>query len=312
MKITILDDIYLNYDKARLAKLGEVKYFTRLEKNLHGNDAELIKRIDDSDIIVSGNVTLNKNVIESCSNLKYIITSSTGVDNIDVEAANKNGILVSNIPNYGTSSVAQATVALLLEVVNRVANYNEYVRSDMWNNGLDWSVVKEDLIELDNKTAGIIGYGEIGKATAKILESLGMSLITYDVNDDTSKLDKLLAESDVISLHCPLTKDNKYMINRSSIDKMKDGVILINTSRGSLVNSDDLYEALKSGKIYFAAFDVVDGEPIEKTHPLLSLPNFILTPHVAWATKEARKRIVDLVSNNIECYIDEKPINLIK
>ncbi|MFV0425192.1 MAG: NAD(P)-dependent oxidoreductase [Bacilli bacterium] len=312
MKITILDDIYLNYDKARLAKLGEVKYFTRLEKNLHGNDAELIKRIDDSDIVVSCHVALNKNVIESCSNLKYIITSSTGVDNIDVEAANKNGILVSNIPNYGTSSVAQATVALLLEVVNRVANYNEYVRSDMWNNGLDWSVVKEDLIELDNKTAGIIGYGEIGKATAKILESLGMSLITYDVNDDTSKLDKLLAESDVISLHCPLTKDNKYMINRSSIDKMKDGVILINTSRGSLVNSDDLYEALKNGKIYFAAFDVVDGEPIGKTHPLLSLPNFILTPHVAWATKEARKRIVDLVSNNIECYINEKPINLIK
>lgn len=312
MKITILDDIYLEYDKNWLKSLGEVEYFTRLEKEFADSEEEIVKRIGDSEIVVSCHVALSKFVIDSCQNLKYITTSSTGVDHIDVEAAKAKGILVSNIPSYGTMSVAQQTVALLLEVVNRVSCYNEHVRNNLWKDGLDFCVVKENLIELDGKVAGIIGYGEIGKATAKILSSLGMKIITYDASDSKDKLENLLALSDVISLHCPLTSSNKYMINKASISMMKDNVILINTARGALVNSDDLYDALKSRKIYFAAFDVIDNEPVGNDHKLLTLENFILTPHVAWATKEARDRVVLHVCKNIESYINNNPINLIK
>ncbi len=311
MKITILDNIYLNYDDERLANLGDVKYYTRLEKEFIGNDQELVERIADSEVIVSCHVTINRTVIEKCKNLKYITTSSTGVDNIDLDAAKEYGVIVSNIPNYGTMSVAQSSVALLLEITNKISEYNNLVHQNKWKECPDWCLVNEDLIELDGKTAGIIGYGQIGRATGNILKSFGMNIITYDISDGEEKLDYLLANSDVISLHCPLTASNKYIINKDSIAKMKDKVILINTSRGALVNSDDLYEALLSKKIYFAGFDVIDGEPVGKEHKLLTLPNFILTPHIAWATKESRLRVVDLVCKNIESYIENKPINTV-
>lgn len=312
MKITILDDVYLNYNKEQLSKFGEVKYYTRYEKEFLNSDEELIKRIGDSEVIVTCHVSLNKNVINACTNLKYIIAASTGVNHIDINAAKSKGILISNIPTYGTMSVAQATVALLLEVVNRVSSYDKIVRDDTWESGPDWCVVNEDLIELDKKQVGIIGYGAIGKEVAKMFEAFGMNVITYDVSDGEDRLNYLLENSQVISLHCPLTKESKHMINSQAIAKMKDGVILLNTSRGSLVNSDDLYDALKSHKIYFAAFDVVDNEPIGKDHKLLELNNFIITPHIAWATIEARNRIVDLVYKNLEGYVNNEPINLIK
>ncbi len=312
MKITILDDVFLDYDKKWLEKLGEVDYYTRLEKEFKSNDDEIIKRIADSEIVVSCKVKMTRKVIESCSNLKYITTSSTGVDHVDVAAARDNGVLVSNIPSYSTMSVAQATASLLLEVVNKVSCYNMYVKNNVWKSGEDFCVVREDLIELDGKTAGIIGYGEIGKATAKILTSLGMNIITYDVNDSKQRLEELYATSDVITLHCPITEDNYHMINQDSIEKMKDGVILLNTSRGPLVNSDDLYEALVSNKVYFAAFDVIDGEPVGTENKLLQLDNFILTPHIAWATKESRERAVEKVCKNIESYLNKEPINIIK
>ncbi len=312
MKITILDDIYLNYDKNEFSKFGEINYFTRYEKEFLDNDEELIKRIGTSEIIVTCHVSLSKTVIESCSNLRYIIAASTGINHIDVEAAKEKGILVSNIPTYGTMSVAQATVALLLEIVNRISCYDKLVKEGVWKNSEDWCVVNEDLIELDNKVAGIIGYGAIGSSVSKMLKAFGMEIITYDVDDGEDKLHYLLRNSDVISLHCPLTPDSKYLINKDTISMMKDGVILLNTSRGSLVNNNDLYYALKSSKIYFAGFDVVDNEPIGKDDKLLELNNIVVTPHVAWATIEARRRIVDLVYKNIESYINNKPINLIK
>lgn len=312
MKITILDDIYLNYDKKRLALLGEVVYYNRLEKEYRNDEKELIKRIGNSEIIVTSSVPITENIIKSCPNLKYITTCSTGVDLIDVAYASKNGVIVSNIPSYSTMSVAQATVALLMEVVNRVSKYNSYVRQGLWEDGPDWCYIDDKIIELNNKTALIVGYGSIGQATAKIFESLGLNVLKYDINDNSDKLDEYLRQSDVVSLHCPLTQNNKHMINAKLINEMKDGVILLNTSRGALVNTDDLYNALRSGKIYFAAFDVIDKEPVGKNHKLLELDNFILTPHVAWASIEARKRAVEAVCVNIESYINGNAINTIE
>ncbi|MFV0498861.1 MAG: NAD(P)-dependent oxidoreductase [Bacilli bacterium] len=312
MKIVILDDFFVDYDIEYLSQFGTVKSYPRLEKEYQGNDEELINRIGNSEIVVTCHVKLNKQVISKCSNLKYIVVAAVGVNHIDIDYANKMGIKVSNIPNYGSKSVAQASVALLLQVVNRVSLYHSYVKNDKWINSKDYCIINNDLIELDGKIAGIIGYGMIGKACGEMLRGFGMELITYDIDDDETVLNHLLATSDVISMHCPLTKENKYMINKDRINKMKDGVIIINTSRGSLINSDDLYDGLKSGKIYFAGCDVVDQEPIGSSHKLLSLPNFILTPHMAWGTREARKRVAELVALNIEHFIKDKPINLIK
>lgn len=312
MKITILDDIYLNYDKNKLALLGDVVYYTRLEKEFLKDDQELINRIGNSEIIVTSSIPISRAIIEACPNLKYITTSSTGVDIIDLECAREHGVIVSNIPSYATMSVAQATVALLLNVTNHIHKYNEYVKQGLWDKCPDWCYVDDKIIELNNKNVLIIGYGAIGKSTAKMFESLGMNILTYDTGDSVDKLEEYLSLSDVVSLHCPLTTDSKYIINSKTISYMKDGVILLNTSRGGLVNTDDLYDALQSNKISFAAFDVIDQEPVGSEHKLLKLDNFILTPHVAWASVEARKRVVEAVVVNIESYINGKAINTIE
>lgn len=239
---------------------------------------------------------------------------------MDVKAAKEFGITVTNIPTYGTDAVAQFVFALLLEICHHVYEHNNAVKKGEWSNCPDFCFWKYPLIELAGKTMGIIGLGRIGYRTAKIAQAFGLKVLAYDSyqNKDLEEenlkyvsLDELLAKSDIISLHCPLFDSTEHIINKNSIAKMKDGVILINTSRGPLVSENDLAEALKSGKVAAAAVDVVSTEPISITNPLLSAPNCIITPHIAWAPKESRTRLMNIAVSNLKSFLDGKPVNVV-
>jgi glycerate dehydrogenase len=245
---------------------------------------------------------------------------ATGYNVVDVEAARERGIPVANIPTYGTAAVAQMVFALLLEICHHVWEHSEAVKRGDWTNNLDWCFWNYPLIELADKTMGIIGYGRIGQATGKIAQAMGMKVVAYDqyenkeLESETMKyvsLDELLRVSDVISLHCPLFESTKGIINKETISKMKDGVILINTSRGPLVVEEDLAEALNSGKVYAAAVDVVSSEPISMDNPLLKAKNIIITPHIAWAPKESRQRLMNIAVDNLKAFLDGNPVNVV-
>ena len=253
-------------------------------------------------------------------NVKYIGVLATGYNIVDIEAAKELGITVTNIPTYGTDSVAQMVFAHLLEICHHVAAHSDAVKNGEWTNNVDWCFWKYPLIELAGKTMGIIGYGRIGQAVGRVAQAFGMKVLANDkypnkdLESDTLKyveLDELLANSDVISLHCPLFEENKGMINKDSIAKMKDGVIIINTSRGPLIVEDDLAEALNSGKVYAAGLDVVSTEPIKADNPLLKAKNIFLTPHIAWAPKESRQRLMDIAVNNLKQFLEGSPVNVV-
>jgi glycerate dehydrogenase len=237
-----------------------------------------------------------------------------------VEAAREKGVSVTNIPTYGTAAVAQFVFALLLEVCHHVWVHSESVKAGEWTNGKDFCYWKHPLIELAGKTMGILGLGRIGRATAKIAQAFGMKVLAADdVHDESLQsdtlryvtLDELLAGSDVISLHCPFMPSTKGIVNWQSIEKMKDGVILINTSRGPLIVEQDLREALESGKVGYAAVDVVSAEPITTDNPLLCAPNCIITPHIAWAPRESRARLMGIAVKNLEAFLNGQPQNIV-
>lgn len=244
---------------------------------------------------------------------------ATGYDVVDIEAAKSAGVVVTNIPTYGTAAVAQYVFALLLEICHHVEHHNRAVHEGRWTANPDFCFWDYPLIELAGKTMGIIGFGRIGQNTAKIAAAMGMDVLAYDeYPNDAGKelgkyisLDELLAKSDVISLHCPLLPSTKGIINKETIGKMKDGVILINTSRGPLIVEEDLKEALDSGKVYAAAVDVVSKEPIEADNPLLSAKNCIITPHIAWAAKESRERLMNIAVANLEAFLKGSPQNVV-
>ena len=257
--------------------------------------------------------------MDTCPNLKAISMLATGYNVIDTGAATEKGITVMNIPTYGTQIVGQYAVGLLLEICSHYGHHAEAVKEGRWEHCDDWCFWDYPLIELYGKTAGIIGLGRIGQATAKILGSLNMKVLAYDAHQSAEgqrlaeyvSLDELYARSDVIFLHCPLFPETEKMINAASIAKMKDGVILINNSRGQLVDEQDLADALNSGKVYAAGLDVLSTEPVLGDNPLLSAKNAIITPHISWAAKEARQRIMDTVADNIRSFIDGSPINVV-
>lgn len=231
---------------------------------------------------------------------------------MDIEAARKRGIVVANVPTYGTTAVAQYVFALLLEICHHVGHHNEAVQKGRWTCGRDFCFWDYPLIELTGKTFGIIGYGRIGRATANIARAFGMNVIAYDAfikDDNILSLDEVLKHSDIISLHCPLTKESTGIINCKTISQMKNGVILINTSRGPLINEADLREALLSGKVQGAAVDVVSTEPIRSDNPLLGLESCLITPHIAWAPKESRQRLMDVAIDNVKAFLSGNPIN---
>ncbi|MBB6217289.1 glycerate dehydrogenase [Anaerosolibacter carboniphilus] len=317
MKIVVLDGYTLNpgdISWKELEKLGELTVYDRTPEE------KILERIQDAEIVFVNKVPLTKETLRKVPSVKFIGVLATGYNIVDTDAARELGILVSNIPTYGTMAVAQFVFALLLEICHHVGVHSEEVRKGAWTNNPDWCFWNYPLIELADKTMGIIGFGRIGQATGKIAQALGMKVLAYDehpnkaLESDTLKyvtLDELLAESDVISLHCPLFENTRGMINKHTIAKMKDGVMIINTSRGPLIVEEDLAEALNSGKVYAAAADVVSTEPIKMNNPLLGAKNCIITPHIAWAPKESRIRLMEIAVNNLKAFLEGAPVNIV-
>lgn len=320
MKIVILDGFTLNPGDLSwegLEKLGNLTVFDRTI-----NDPEkVIAAIADAEIVFTNKTLLPKEVLENVSSVRYIGVLATGYNIVDIAVANKMGITVTNVPAYSTNAVAQFTFALLLELTNQIGVHNAAVQDGEWVNSIDFSFTKTPLTELYGKTLGIIGYGNIGQAVAKIAIAFGMKLQVFsnkkypELESENFKnvdLEELLSKSDIISLHCPLTEKTKGIINGNSIEKMKDGVMIINTSRGPLIVEEDLKNALNIDRVRGAAIDVVSEEPIKKDNPLLQAKNLVMTPHIAWAPKEARERLMQIAVSNLESFLKRNAVNVIK
>ena len=318
MKIVVLDGYCENpgdLSWAPLERFGEVVVYDRTPDTKEA----VVERLQDADILVGNKNNITAEIMDACPKLKYIAVQATGYNVIDVAAAKERGIPVSNVPTYGTMAVAQHTMALLLEITNLVGHHNDRVHAGRWAEGPDWCFWDSPLMELDGKTLGVIGFGKIGQQTAKMAKAFGMNILATGSrpNDEGRaigeyvEMDELLAKSDVITLHCPLFPNTKGIICKENIDKMKDGVIILNSSRGPLVVEQDLADALRSGKVKAAAVDVVSAEPMTNDNPLLTAPNCIITPHIAWAPREARQRIMDTTAKNIEAFLNGSPINVV-
>ena len=317
MKIVVLDGHTENpgdLSWSGLEDLGELKVYDRTPMD----EDEIIRRIGDCEAVYTNKTPITENIIKSCPKMKFVGVLATGYNIIDVDAAGRYGVTVCNIPTYGTDAVAQYTFALILEVCHHVGAHSDTVHSGKWARSVDFCYWDYPLIELKGKTLGIIGTGRIGMAVAKIAAAFGMNVIAYSrtqrENSDGVKyvpLDTLFEKSHIISLHCPLTPETEGIISGDNIEKMKGGVIIINTGRGQLIDENALASALKSGKVYAAAVDVVSKEPIEETNPLLLAPNCIITPHIAWASKESRQRLMDIAVDNLRQYIAGRPQNVV-
>ncbi len=317
MKIVVLDGYTLNpgdLDWKSLKAFGELTVHDRTEASL------IVDRIGDAELVLTNKTPLSAETMKACKNLRYIGVLATGYNIVDVAAAKASGIIVTNIPTYGTDAVAQFAFALLLEVCHHVGHHAQTVREGEWSACPDFCYWHHPLIELAGKTMGLIGFGRIGQRTGEIARAFGMKVLAFDEYPNKAfekegisytTLDTLLAESDVVSLHCPLTDRNRGMINRESIARMKDGAILINTSRGPLVDEAALAEALDSGKLKAAAVDVVSTEPIRPENPLLKARNMLVTPHIAWAPKEARSRLLDIAVENVRAFLAGTPVNIV-
>ena len=309
MKIVILDGHVENPGDLSwepLAQLGEVTVYDRTAPK------DVIARIGDAPIVITNKTVITREIFDACPAIRYVGVLATGYNVVDVAAAKERGIIVTNVPAYSTQAVAQFTMALLLEICHHVGRHSDSVHAGKWSACQDFAYWDYPLIELAGKTIGIIGYGRIGQATAKAAQALGMKVIAYSRHGQGEPyvpLEELYAQADVISLHCPLTAENTGMINRETIAKMKDGVILLNTARGALINEEDLREALLSGKVYAAAADVAAVEPIPADSPLLGLPNMIFTPHIAWACYETRQRLMDIAVDNVRQFLNGTPVN---
>ena len=318
MKIVVLDGYTLNP--------GDLswEWIERLGSNLIVYDRtpveEISERIRGVEIIFTNKTPLTREILTQARDLRYIGVLATGYNVVDIDAARELGIIVTNIPNYGTAAVAQMATALLLEMCHHVGAHNEDVRRGVWSNNIDFCFWNSPLIELAGKNLGIMGFGKIGQSFAKIAEALGLNILAFDehqnkeLQSDTMRyvsLDELLAQSDIISLHCPLFEKTQGIINKESIAKMKDGVMIINTSRGPLIVEEDLAEALNSGKVAGAALDVLSVEPPTADNPLVTAKNCIITPHIAWAPKESRERLLDIAAENLRLFLEGKPQNVV-
>lgn len=317
MKIVVLDGYTLNPGDLswdRIKTKGELIVYDRTPAD------KIVERAHGAEIIFTNKTPLSAEVLKALPGLKYVGVLATGYNVVDTEAAKAMGITVTNIPTYGTMAVAQFTFALLLEMCHHVWAHSEEVKHGAWSRNPDFCFWSYPLIELAGKTMGIIGFGRIGRSVAKIAQALGMKVLAYDSFREDSletetlryaELDELLASADVISLHCPLFENNKGMINRSTIAKMKDGVMIINTSRGQLIVEEDLTEALNSGKVAGAAMDVLAVEPPKDDNPLFNAKNCIITPHIAWAPKESRERLMNIAADNLEQFLAGNPVNVV-
>ena len=319
MKIVILDGYTENPGDLSWDELGKLGELTVYDRTSLTDEDEAIARIGDAEVVFTNKTPITKKVIDACPNMKMISMLATGYNVVDYVYAKEKGIPVTNVPTYGTASVSQFSIALLLEICHHIGHHDDTVHSGQWSACPDWCYWDAPLIELSGKTMGIIGFGRIGQATGRIAKSLGMKVLASGSRPTESgreiaeyvALDTLFASSDVIALHCPLFPETEHIINRDSIAKMKDGVILINNSRGQLIAEQDLADALNCGKVFAAGLDVVSTEPIQPDNPLLKAKNCIITPHISWAPKESRQRIMDATVQNIKSYLTHDLINVV-
>lgn len=319
MKIVVLDGYTENpgdLSWGALEALGELTVYDRTSLT---DEAEIISRIGDAEAVYTNKTPITRHIIDACPNMGFIGVLATGYNVVDYVYAREKNIPVCNIPTYGTAAVGQFAIAMLLEICHHVAHHSEAVHQGRWESNADWCFWDYPLIELADKTMGIIGFGRIGQQTGRIAKAMGMNILAYDsFQSDSGReigtyvdLDTLLAQSDVIALHCPLFPETQGIINKETIAKMKDGVILLNNSRGPLIVEQDLADALNSGKVYAAGLDVVSTEPIRGDNPLLQAKNCIITPHVSWAPKESRQRIMDCAVSNLQAYQNGAPVNVV-
>lgn len=319
MKIVILDGYTENPGDLSWDELGKLGELTVYDRTPVDDEAEIIRRIGDAEVVFTNKTPISRAVIDACPGMKFISMLATGYNVVDYVYAHEKGIPVTNVPSYGTASVAQFAIAMLLEICHHVAHHSQTVHDGKWASSIDWCYWDYPLIELDGKTMGIIGFGRIGQQTGKIARALGMNILAYDsVESDSGRaigtytdLDTVLSQSDVIALHCPLFPDTQGIINKDTIARMKDGVIILNNSRGPLIVEQDLTDALNSGKVFAAGLDVVSTEPIKPDNPLLGAKNCIITPHISWAPKESRQRIMDCAVANVKAYQAGTPINVV-
>lgn len=319
MKIVVLDGYTENpgdISWAPLEALGEVTVYDR---TAYTESPAIAERIGDAEIVVLNKTPISRETIDKCPNLEAIAVLATGYNVVDYDYAKEKGIPVMNVPVYGTDNVSQFAVSLLLEICSHIGHHNDSVHAGDWAENPDWCYWHYPMIEVSGKTAGIIGLGRIGINTGRILKAMNVNVLAYDAFPSEAgkeiatyvELDELLAKSDFIFLHCPLFPATQGIINKDNIAKMKDGVILVNNSRGPLVVEQDLYDALESGKVGAASLDVVSTEPILADNVLLKAKNCIITPHISWATKEARERIMRTTADNIRAFMNGAPSNVV-
>lgn len=314
MKIVVLDGYGVNPGDLNwdfLEKYGEVEVYPKTP-----TFEETVERLQGAEIAITNKTPITEQLLEACPSVKLICVLATGYNVVDCEAAKARGIPVCNVPDYGTSAVAQFTFALLLELCHRIGHHDKVVHEGKWSNCPSFCFWDTPQMELAGKTLGIIGYGRIGEAVAAIAKAFGMNVLAYSRSrrkDDVRyvSMDELLAQSDIVTVHCPLTAQTQELINVHTIAQMKDGAILLNTSRGGVLNEEDVKQALICGKLKGAAMDVATIEPIPADSPLLSAPNCIITPHMAWAPLESRQRILDCTSRSIEAFLAGSPINTV-
>lgn len=319
MKIVILEGYAVNPGDLSWQSLEAYGDLTIYERTSLTNEQEAIDRIGEAEVVLTNKTPITKRIIDASPNLKMIGVLATGFNVVDTAYAKEKGIIVTNVPTYGTDSVAQFTMALLLEICHRIGHHDLEVKKGRWESSPDWTFMDFPMIELAGKTIGIMGFGRIGQRVGEIAKALGMRVIAWNRSISDSgrqigeyvSLDTLLSDSDVISLHCPLTPETEGIINKETIRQMKDGVILLNTSRGPLLVEADLAEALNTGKVYAAGVDVVTVEPITPDNPLLRARNCFITPHIAWAPKESRARIIDVAEDNLRAFLAGSPINVV-
>ncbi|MCI9548644.1 MAG: D-2-hydroxyacid dehydrogenase [Oscillospiraceae bacterium] len=319
MKIIVLDGFTENPGDLSWGPLEALGELTVYDRTSYVDSPLIAQRIGDAEIAVVNKTPISAAVMDQCPSLKAIAVLATGYNVVDCGYAREKGIAVLNVPTYGTQIVGQYAVGLLLEICAHYGHHSDTVKAGRWERNADWCYWDHPMIELCGKTAGIIGLGRIGQATAKILNALDMNVVAYDAHPTESgrklaryvELEELFASSDVIFLHCPLFPETEGIICRENIEKMRDGVIIINNSRGQLIVEQDLADALNSGKVYAAGVDVVSTEPIQSGNPLLQADNVIITPHISWAAQAARQRIMDVTAENIRAFLNGTPVNVV-
>ena len=319
MKIVVLDGYTENPGDISWAPLEALGDVTVYDRTSYAESPLIAERIGDAEIAVTNKTPLTRAVIDACPNLRAIAVLATGYNVVDTVYARTKGIPVMNVPAYGTDNTAQYAVALLLEACSHVGLHDRSVHAGEWTESADFCYWKRPLIEVSGKTAGIIGFGRIGMAVARVLRAMNVRVLAYSRSEraegralaDYVPLDELIGQSDFIFLHCPLTPETEGLINAARISQMKDGVIIVNNGRGPLIVEADLAAALACGKVGCAAVDVASTEPIRADNPLLHAPNCIITPHISWATKEARERIMQTTADNVKSFMAGKPAHVV-